>query len=200
MDNYSVYLRAFEPDDYLLINNWRNDRNIQKMTCGNFRYVSTEMEKSWVNGKMLNNTTDIYLAICLNDGSKKMIGYTSINNVDMINRKADCGGIVIGEKNERNGKVLIDAFLLIFEHVFDDMGIHRFTGACLEEHKNSRIMMEMLGFKKEGISVDSIYKEHKYHNVYNYVILDTDYHDFVNKENYSEMSIAIRVSQIRKTI
>jgi hypothetical protein len=45
MNNYSVYLRAFEPNDYLLINNWRNDRSIQKRTCGNFRYVSTEMEK-----------------------------------------------------------------------------------------------------------------------------------------------------------
>jgi ribosomal-protein-alanine N-acetyltransferase len=149
---------------------------------------------------MLNNTKDIYLAICLNDESKKMIGYASINNIDMINRKADCGGIVIGEKNERNGKVLIDTFLLIFEHVFNDLGIHRFTGACLEEHKNSRIMMEMLGFKKEGIAIDAIYKEHKYHDVYNYVILDSDFCNFVNQEKYSEMSIAMRVNQIKKTM
>jgi RimJ/RimL family protein N-acetyltransferase len=74
MEKYSIFLRAFESGDYLLINKWRNDPDVQRMTGGLIKFVSSEMEKEWVHNKMLNNSKDIYLAICLNDESQKMIG------------------------------------------------------------------------------------------------------------------------------
>ncbi len=40
-----VYLRAFEPDDYRLINKWRNDPEINKYLGGNTFLVSSEREK-----------------------------------------------------------------------------------------------------------------------------------------------------------
>ncbi len=63
----SIFFRAFEDGDYLIINKWRNDPQLQALTGGVFRYVSSEMEREWVHRKMLDNTQDHYLAICLND-------------------------------------------------------------------------------------------------------------------------------------
>lgn len=41
---------------------------------------------------MMDNRKDIYLAICLNDDSRKMVGYVSVNNIDYLNRTAVGGG------------------------------------------------------------------------------------------------------------
>ena len=84
MDNNKIFLRGFELEDYILINKWRNDPEIQNLLSGNFRYVSSEIEKEWVKQKMMNNTKELYLAICLAEGGCEMIGYTSINNIDYI--------------------------------------------------------------------------------------------------------------------
>lgn len=197
MNDYSVFLRALEQDDYLLINKWRNDKKIQEKTMGLVRYVSSEMEKAWVHDKMLNNVKEIYLAICSID-TKDMVGYTSINNIDYINRKAFGGGTVIGNENYRNGKTLIDTSLLLFEHVFDHLGLNRYSGACLETHIDSRSMMEMMGFRLEGIELESVFKFHKYHNVCKYVLLSSDYYKILSEGGYDELAIAKRLRCIKK--
>lgn len=199
MNDYSIFLRAFEPDDYLLINKWRNDKKIQEKTMGLIRYVSTEMEKVWAHDKMLNNTKEIYLAICSID-TKEMVGYVSINNIDLINRKADGGGIVIGNEIYRNGKTLIDTSLLLFEHVFDHLGLNRYSGVCLETHIDSRIMMEIMGFRLEGIELESVYKFHKYHNACKYVLLASDYYRILSENGYSELAVAKRAKVLKNKL
>lgn len=198
--NLSVFLRAFEEDDYLLINTWRNDYEIQSLTCGHFRYVSKEMEKEWAHNLMLHNQKDVYLAICVNDESKKMIGYTSINNIDYTNRTAHGGGIVIGDKNARDGCYLIDATRLVFDHVFSDMGLHRFTGSCLKEHKTSRVMMQMMGGELEAIRKDAVFKAGRYHTVLDFVTFADDYFRLEESGAYSEREVAKRVMKIRKAM
>lgn len=200
MKNKSVYLRAFEPNDYLLINKWRNDFNIQKLTCGVFRYVSTQMEKAWVEEKMMNNRNDIYLAICLNDGSNQMIGYTSFNKIDYINRSIEGGGIVIGEKSLSSGTILIDTFLLKFDYAFNHLNMNRYTAACLECHIDSRTMIEMMGLKIEGISRSAIYKNGKYNDMLNFSILKDEYDILFTNNGYSIENIAKRANQIRKQL
>ena len=49
------------------------------------------MEKEWVRQKMMSNTKEIYLAVCLNDDSRRMVGYTSVNDIDYVNRSARGG-------------------------------------------------------------------------------------------------------------
>ena len=73
MEENKIFLRGFEPEDYILINQWRNDPEMQKLLSGNFRYVSLEMEREWVRQKMMNNTKEIYLSVCLNDESRRMV-------------------------------------------------------------------------------------------------------------------------------
>lgn len=185
MTKLSVYLRAFEADDYKFINIWRNNYNIQSLTCGHFKYVSTEMEKNWANAQMLNNKENVYLAIILNDGSDKMIGYTSINNINHIDRKANCGGIVLGDRESSGADVLTDTFFLLFRHAFCDLNLHRFTGGCLEEHTQSRLMMETMGMKLEGLEYDSIFKMGKFHNLCKYVILSDTYYKMLENNDFS---------------
>ena len=197
MKKNSVLLRAFEPDDYILINKWRNDFEVQRNVAGRFRYVSEAREKKWVEYQIDNNTTDIYLAICNNNESKEMIGYTSINDIDYINRKAEWGGIVMAGDNH-NSKQLTDAILLIFDYAFVDMSLHRLTGAFLDYHKNAFYMNQMMGLKIEGVEKESVFKNQEYHDLYKVAILHNEYFDLLNSGGYEDRAIRARLLQITK--
>lgn len=180
-----VFLRAFQLDDHLLINKWRNDPEIQKMTCGNFRYVSLEIEKEWVKQVMMDNTKNIYLAICLNDETQTMIGYASINNINYINRVAECGGIVIGEKEYRDGEIKFLVSAKLREFVFDHLNMNRYTSNCLSGYKAPELMMLASGYKLEGIERQAIYKNGRYYDRKIFALLREEYYDYLEKGLYS---------------
>lgn len=198
MEKYSVFLRAFEPDDYILINQWRNDPDIQRLVAGHRRFVSSEMEKEWVRSKMLNNTTDIYLAICTNDQEKKMIGYLSINNIDHWNRTACAGGIVIGDKDSQNGFAAIEASLLQLEYVFNELNMHKIYGSCLAEHQTSILLSMGLSYKIEGTLRDNKFKGGKYHDEVVFSLLENEYYEAKAQRLYELRTIMKRVAALKK--
>ncbi|MDE6005951.1 MAG: GNAT family N-acetyltransferase [Muribaculaceae bacterium] len=195
--DYSVFLRPFLISDTETINQWRNNEAIQQWTAGRFRKVSIEIERNWVQSKMTNNEKEEYFAICLNDSSKEMIGYFSIREIDIYNRKCFFGGIVI-DPEYQEGVYMIDTHLIAFDYAFIHLGMNRIAGTCLEEHPVSRIMMEMLGFKLEGIEQNSVYKNHKYHNLCNYALLYEDYKHYMKDNYYSKKNILKRLMQLKK--
>lgn len=197
MKKNTVFLRAFEPDDYVLINKWRNDFDVQRNVAGRFRYVSEAREKKWVEYNIENNSTDIYLAICINDESKRMIGYTSINDIDYVNRKAFWGGLLMAG-DAHNSKQLTDAILLIFDYAFVDMSLHRLTGAFLDIHKNAFLMNQMMGLKIEGVEKDAIFKNQEYHDLYRVAILHNEYFDLLNNGGFEDRAIRKRLLEITK--
>jgi len=171
-----VYLRAFELEDYRIINEWRRDPEIMAKTGGNVFFVSSEKDRKWVEDKIFNNDLSLYLAICLTE-SDEMIGYLSVINIDWRNRKAQWGGIIIGRKDLWNKGYARDAARLMLEYIFLEMGLHRFYGHWLESHSISIKMGERLGFKREGILRDNVFKNGKFHNLVVMSLLKDEYEE-----------------------
>lgn len=199
-EKYSIFLRAFEQDDYILINKWRNDYDIQKLTGGQIKYVSLEMEKEWVHSKMMNNTRDIYWAICLNDDSKRMIGYISLNNIDYLNRSADAGGSVIGEKDCQDGVSIFEALKIVLDYAFLQLNMNRITASCLPEHYLAPHSLYAFGFKKEGSMKESVYKNGSYKDMDLYALLRKDY-DILNANGSYQIKYIIKrcIKHIKET-
>lgn len=198
-ESNSIYLRPFMPDDYLIINKWRNDPELQKVTGGPIRYVSLEIEKEWVLSKMKDNSRDIYWAICMND-DQRMIGYASLNNIDHLNKSADAGGTLIGEKDARDGYIIFEVMSIILKYAFEQLNMHRITASCLPEHYMAPHSLYALGFEKEGTGVDEIYKNGCYHNVDHYALLRHKYDSLVSGNDYSINAIVKRcISHIKQS-
>ena len=193
----TVFLRAFRDEDAIEINRWRNTPEVMSLTCGRFRYVGLDMEKAWVHSKIMNNSTEEYFAICLADESEKIIGYQCLRNIDNHNRSAHAAGIVIAPEYQ-DGIYMIDAFLLLLDYSFTDIGLNRLTGSCLSSHIDSMTMMEMLGFSLEGIERESLYKKHQYMDICKYAILYREYIELLGNDGYSLKEIARRAAKIRK--
>lgn len=193
----SVFFRAFMEDDYFLINKWRNDLKLQSMTGGNFRYVSLEIERNWVKEKMLNNSTEIYLAICLNDESKKMIGYLSLNKIDYINRTAEGGGIIVGDKDYRDGIIWIEVYQFLMSYAFEVLNLNRFYGVCLNEHKLTMTIMSILYWSLEGLFKQAVYKSGKYHDIAMWAILREEYFRHKMTGDFETTAIIKRIRKFR---
>lgn len=188
----SIFVRAFEPEDVLQINKWRNDPKIQHMTGGIVRKVSSEMEKEWVNQKMMNNYHETYWAICLNDESKQMIGYTSINNIDYINRSAFSGGTVIGEKGLRDGYTLFETMLIKLDFVFGTLNLNRLDSRCLPKHRIASKQLQAFKFFQEGQLRQAVYKNGKYHDLLSFSILRDEYYLYLENGDYDLTKIIKR--------
>lgn len=193
----SIYLRLFEPGDFEFTHKWHTDPEIQASLCMPRRFISKEIEKNWALSKASNNNADIYLAIC-DKATDKMIGWYSMNNIDYRNRKCHCGGVVIGDREFRNGDAYQEAGLLCIDYLFEQMNMHRITGACLESHVMSRATLEARGFVLEGVERDTLFKDGKYHTVYKYSLLENEYRQF--KANFQEKEYLKKLVAIAKRI
>lgn len=87
--NYSVFFRSFEEDDAKLIHKWKNDFEMFEMTLGMNRKLSLKEVQEWVAEKMKHHHFEVHWAICLNDESQKMIGYTYLSNITTVPLRLD---------------------------------------------------------------------------------------------------------------
>jgi len=169
-----IYLRAFEPEDYTLTVKWRNDEEITKALSGNHFFVSQAREKKWVEDKSINDDNHIYLAICLREDGK-MIGFTSINNIDCRNLKAEWGGTIIGEKSLWGKGYATEAAKLMLEYLFEQYPMHKCYAYCLEEHEVTQKMFLSLGLNKEGLIRDDVFKDGEFKSKLLFSILREEY-------------------------
>lgn len=178
--NRRLYLRAFEYEDLNFINKLRNDNALYDYTCGNKYFISSERDKKWIEDKIFNNYKQLYLMVCTIDGSIP-IGYICAIDIDYINRKAQAGGIVIALEFASNG-FGTEAANLLLKHLFGELGMNMVYLFVREDHKASLKMTEKIGFKKEGMMRDYVYKQNKFHNAYIYSMLKSEF-DCIKGEN-----------------
>lgn len=170
-----IYLRALEVDDYKISVKWRNDDNITNLLGGGKWFVSMETEKQWVQNAIMQNK-DIRLAICTVE-KDIYIGNIYLTGIDYLNRKAQTQ-ILIGNREYWNNGYGTEAMRLLLEYAFNYKNLRRLEAVVLEDNIGSRKMHEKLGYKKEGILRQSVYKNGQYKNQILYALLKTEYEKF----------------------
>ena len=168
-----VFLRAFNISDGEKIYPWLLEKKNQSHTGGNTFFASKDYVKKWVEEKIFD-TKNLYFAICSSE-TQEMIGYCSINNIDHRNRKAEGGGIILGNKEYCNTGIAVEALYLGLEYAFEELNINMMWTYILEEHIAAIKNAERVGFRKTGVLPQSVYKGGKYHNQIIMCILKEEY-------------------------
>ena len=169
-----IFLRALEPDDYVLISEWRHDEEITSSLGGNHYFVSAAREKQWVVDKSIGDNRHIYLAICLLEDSR-MIGYTSMNNIDLRNLKIEWGGTIIGDKSLWGKGYASEAAKLMLAYIFTQYPVHKCYGYCLQEHVVTEKMFVSLGFHLDGVLRDEVFKNGEFKPMLAFSMLRNEY-------------------------
>ena len=176
MKNDRIYLRALEPDDYLISIQWRKDDAIWSQLCGAKYYVSENYEKKWVEEAIWDNTK-IRLAICLKENDL-YIGNVYITDINQITRSGN-SHILIGNKDCWGKGYASEAYRLLLDYAFKERGMHRIVAHVLEDNCASIALHKKCGYTQEGVFRKAVFKNGTWQNQIVFSILEDEY---LNKE------------------
>lgn len=175
MDNLRIYLRALEPDDFLISYKWRNDHELIKGYSSIPRFVSSETERKWVLKSIEEHEVGkkIQLAVCT-ISEEELIGYVSLTQIDRQNR--DCVvGLMIGDRNYLKKGLAAEARFLLFKYAFMELDMNRVSSRIHSYNVAAIKSAETFGYQKEGILRKAIYRNGRFHDVYLYSMLKEEF-------------------------
>ena len=184
----TVYFRAFEDEDAVLIHQWNNDDELRAMTIGLNKKTCYEEDLDWVRAHKRHHPYAAYWAICEKE-TGKMIGWTCLTNIHYINSSAETGAIVIGDTAYRDGFAWIETVLFLLEYAFERLGLNRLYGQSLLGHKISNFVEELVFMTREGVLRQAAFKNGKFYDVSLAAILKDEY--FAHK-NAGELPAVLR--------
>lgn len=169
-----IYLKVLTRDDVLNSNwyGWFNDQELCKTLQKHYYPNSLEIQMEFWEKSIKNSDTKIQLGICKIDDSK-ILGIISLNNIDMINRRAEMS-VVIGEEEGRSVGIFIEACKLLFSHAFFTLNLNRIYGGSISKELVT-LMSRTLGCMQEGVARQDIYKNGKYNDAYLYGLLREEF-------------------------
>lgn len=179
-NNFRVYLRALEPEDYKQSIKWRNDDEIWSTLVGPKYFVSSAYEKKWVEDSISNSQRNLKLAICLKENDE-YIGNIYLDDIDYRNKNANYG-IMIGEKAYWGKGIAKEAITLILHYAFMDLGLVRIQGIYLVTNMASINACKRCGFKEEGVLRKAVFKNGQYQDLKIMSIIREDFDQLYNKK------------------
>jgi len=157
-----IYLRELTGADVAIINEWRRDKELLSHLVAPFRYINMETEQKWFDDYLTKRDNNLRCAIC-STKTNEIVGAVYLLNIDHVSRSAELG-ILIGKRELLNKGVGFFAMKLMLDHAFLNLNLHRVYAAILEYNERSIHVAETLGFHREGVLRESVYKDGKYHN------------------------------------
>lgn len=176
-DDYRVYLRALEPDDYELTHQWRSDPGYQEGVISMKRYTSKETERKWVEGAIESHERgeNLRFGIVLKD-TNELIGFVYLTDVDHVHKKAGYGAW-IGDSANRESRYGWQASIQALDYAFNELGLERIEARILESNIASKRAAEKFGYVREGTLRKYVYKNGRYEDVGIYSMLREEYRE-----------------------
>jgi RimJ/RimL family protein N-acetyltransferase len=158
----NIKLRALTYNDLEKTLEWHNQEDISDMYSGHPFPVNKEMEQKWYEKIMTSNYPTTVFGIELIE-SKKLIGLTLLKDINLINRSAEFA-IYIGEKELRGKGLSKIASSLTIKFGFYKLGLNRIYLKVIDNNIVAIGLYTSIGFVKEGILRNSIYKNNQFNS------------------------------------
>lgn len=173
-----ITLREINRADLLLINKWRNNEKLIEFLGANHLFITKEIDDKWFDDYLTKRKENVRCAILEDD---RMVGVVYLTSIDRINRSAEYH-IMIGADMDRGKGYGYQGSLLILKHAFEDLNLNRVQLTVLENNEPAVKMYEKLGFKKEGLLRETVFKKGEYKNQLIMSMLFEEYKNLVTKK------------------
>lgn len=178
-----VHLIAMEEEHIEMLRELANDPEFEKMIVGwSFPLSKTDQQRWFEHCK---NDLDAlrYVISTVEDGP---VGAIGLRNIDWKNGTADGGGMRIAKKEIRTRGLATDAWMTLMRYCFEELRLNRVNGQALVYNIASQKVCEKVGFKREGIMRQAVYKNGQFHDVIMYGCLRSDYEELISNNHYWE--------------
>lgn len=164
-------LRPIEQEDLEFMRSLINAPEIEETIVGWQWPLSRKDEQEWYAG-FRNSNKEMRLIIETTEGEP--VGFTGLTNIDWKNGSCRTTGIRISKQVQSKG-LATDAYIAMFRYAFGQLRLHRIMGSALETNAASLRFLEKVGFVREGIRRDHVFKNGAYRNVVALAILADDF-------------------------
>ncbi|AVR00352.1 hypothetical protein OBCHQ24_15525 [Oceanobacillus iheyensis] len=155
-----VNIRALDRTDSKTILDWVNNPELKYLTGTVYPISEIEHEK-WFENKLMEKVNK---AFGIEDkNTRDLIGVIGFTNTDLINRSTELY-VYIGDNNYWGKGLGTDAVKSIVKFTFDELNLHRISLVVFSYNTRAIKAYEKVGFIKEGIMRDGVYKAGKYHD------------------------------------
>ena len=166
-----VIIRSMQKSDLPMVVQWKNDSEIGLMVRGTILQTNINTETRRFE-KSQRDFDSIRLTIDQRDG--KPIGFIVISELDKLNQKANLG-MLIGEKSLWDKGYGTDSLVTLINYLFNDMELNRIGLEVFDYNIRAQKLYEKLGFVKEGIQRQGLFRDGKYSNVIFMGLLKDEY-------------------------
>src|SRR5690625_79427 len=166
-------LRKMTLEDTELYHKWRNDLEVMHFTNPSLDVYPMETTKQFVDQVILGSQ-NAKSYIIVEKENEKSIGVVSLINIDYKNRNAECI-IDIGEKEYWGKGFGSEGLRLVLDYAFYEMNLHRVSLRVFSFNVRAIRMYKRIGFKEEGNSRQSLFRDGKWHDIIHMGILQTEY-------------------------
>ncbi len=184
---YNIFIEGKEIDlislneDLARNSNWHQWFNDEKVTAFMQRHYypnTASQQVEYFKSSIEGNTARVQCGI-LHKKDQVLIGSIALNSIDFINRNSELS-VLIGERKYHNLSYLVEAHRLMLRHAFDTMNLNRVYGGSAIKEVDS-LFCRALGYSREGVLRQHIYKNGGYLDSYLFGILKEDYDELKQK-------------------
>ena len=196
----TVIFRDFEERDIDFIYQCKNDEKLNSLITGSYHPFSYEEAINWVHGCMGEHEEFKFWAIATNDEEKRIVGWVSLSQIDMVKKSAFFHGLVIGDKEYRDGFAWMESYLFIYNYAFEILNMDMVYGSALTDHFISQTMRRVMFGKTIEVEKNAVFRNGKYHDISKGVLTKKDYFEHKNNGDYELSAILKRIKQIKKEL
>jgi len=167
-----IRLRAIEHDDLKVIVGWRNDPDIYS----NFyehEPLSQAMQVKWFDNFLKRQDEKFWIAETLEDSVP--IGTIALIDIDLRNRKAEIGRVLIASNKHRNGGYGSEMFELILKYSFEHLNLNRLYLDVFAENAKAVSFYRKIGLTEEGCYRKHIFSRGAYRDILVFSLLAEEY-------------------------
>lgn len=159
-----VLLRPLKNTDIELLNEWRNNLELIKLTQG-IRFPKTlEMDQDWFRN-LSNDKSNKYVVFGIEEiSSNSFIGLIQITNIDWISRVGEFG-INIGDSTKNGLGYGTESMKLFFSYIFQELNLRKISLKVASSNENAIKSYRKLGFVEEGVLKEHIFMGDKYYDL-----------------------------------
>lgn len=172
-ESSKIAFRKMTAEDAELYHEWRNDLEVMHTTNPYLDIYPLEETRSFVQQVILGSpSSKSYIVMDKETGTP--IGITSLINIDLKNRNAECI-IDIGNRaywGQGYGK---ETLRLLLDYAFLEMNLHRVSLRVFSFNDKAVKLYEKLGFQHEGISRQCLFRGGAWHDIVHMGLLQREY-------------------------
>jgi diamine N-acetyltransferase len=154
-------LCAIEESHLGTLAQWRSDPAVYDF-FHEYAPISVPAQREWFDAHR-REPSEINFASVLHDGT--LLGTISLVDLDLRNRNAELGRVLIGVAEQRGKGYGHEMVTLAIEYAFDHLNLHKLVCEVLATNELACGLYRRLGFVDEGVLRQQVYKRGDYWDV-----------------------------------